>query len=156
MGTSFIDLAFLKISDIKNGRIEYKRKKTSRLHSIKITPPLQEIMNHYTCGKSANDFILHIVPKDESLKKQYASARDEMRRYNKALKELAILAGIEEAITSYTARHTFASTAKFKGVPVAAISDALGHSDVKTTQIYLDQFDNNIMDAYNEFIISDD
>lgn len=154
MGASFIDLAFLKLSDIKNGRIEYKRKKTGKLHSIKITPPLLEILNRYTADKFADDFVLNIIPTEETLKKQYAAARDEMRRYNKALKELAILAGIEDAITSYTARHTFATTAKFKGVPVAAISDALGHSDVKTTQIYLDQFDNDTMDAYNEFIIS--
>lgn len=156
MGTSFIDLAFLKLSDIKNRRIAYKRKKTGKLYSIKITPPLLEILNRYTMDKSAEDFVLNVVPKGETLKKQYAAARDEMRRYNKALKELAILAGIEEAITSYTARHTFTTTAKFKGVPVAAISDALGHSDVKTTQIYLDQFDTDTIDAYHEFIINED
>jgi len=156
MGTSFIDLAFLKVEDIKSGRIEYKRKKTGRLHSIKITPPLLEILNRYTKEKSADDFILNIIQKEQVFKKQYAAARDEMRRYNKALKGLATLAGIEDTITSYTARHTFATTAKFKGVPVAAISDALGHSDVKTTQIYLDQFDNDTMDAYNAFIIGED
>ncbi len=156
MGTSFIDLSFLKVNDIKNGRVEYKWKKTGRLHSIKITPPLLEILNRYTKEKSADDFILNIIQKEQVFKKQYAAARDEMRRYNKALKGLATLAGIEDTITSYTARHTFATTAKFKGVPVAAISDALGHSDVKTTQIYLDQFDNDTMDAYNAFIIGED
>lgn len=155
MGVSFIDLAFLKVSYIKNGRVEYKRKKTGRLHSIKITSPLQGVLNQYLEGKSPEDFILNIIPQKATLKKQYAAARHEMQRYNKALKELSKLAGIEETITSYTARHTFATTAKYKGVPVAAISEALGHSDVKTTQIYLDQFDTDTMDAYHEFIIGD-
>jgi integrase len=156
MGASFIDLAFLKVGDIKNGRVEYKRKKTGRLHSIKISPALQEIIDIYNKDKSANDFLLNIVSLSAPLKNQYAAVRHEMQRYNKSLKELSILAGIEEAITGYTARHTFATMAKFKGVPVAAISEALGHADIKTTQVYLDQFDTDTLDAYHEFIIGDD
>lgn len=156
MGASFVDLAFLKVGDVKADRIEYKRKKTGRLHSIKITSALQEILEPYLKDKTTDDFILNIIPKEANLKRQYAAARNAMKDYNKALKELAALAGISESITSYTARRTFATIAKYKGVPVAAISDALGHTDVKTTQIYLDQFDNDTMDAYNAFIISED
>lgn len=135
MGASFVDLAFLKVSDIRNGRVEYKRKKTGRLHSIKITAPLRDILDPYLEGKAPDDFMLDVVQKEASLKKQYAAARDEMQRYNKALKELADLAGIEEEITGYTARYTFATMAKYKGVPVAAISEALGHADIKRRAI---------------------
>lgn len=155
MGASFIDLAFLKVGDIKNGRIEYKRKKTGRLHSIKITPTLSKILDSYLEGKLADDYVLNIIPQKVPLKKQYAAARHEMQRYNKALKDLSKLAGIEEIITSYTTRHTFATMAKFKGVPISAISEALGHADIKTTQVYLDQFDTDTLDAYHAFIIGD-
>lgn len=156
MGASFVDLAFLKMSDVRADRIEYKRKKTGRLHSIKITSALQEILEPYLKNKTMDDFLLNILSKEAPLKKQFASARNAMKEYNKALKELAALAGISESITSYTARHTFATIAKYKGVPVAVISDALGHSDLKTTQIYLDKLDTDTMDAYNDFILSDD
>lgn len=79
-----------------------------------------------------------------------------MQRYNKALKELADLAGIEEEITGYTARHTFATMAKYKGVPVAAISEALGHADIKTTQVYLSQFDQDTLDGFHEMVIGEE
>ncbi len=153
MGASFIDLAFLKVEDIRQGRVEYKRKKTGRLHSIKVPPPLQIILNPYLEDKEPDDFLLGIVPKDAPLKRQYTRARTVMQRYNRSLKELAELAGVEADITGYTARHTFASLAKHKGVPVAAISEALGHADLKTTQVYLSQFDQDTMDQFHDMIV---
>ena len=152
MGASFVDLAFLKMDAIKNGRIEYKRKKTGKLHSIKITEPLQNILDRYTKEKGPGDFILNVIKSVET-KQQYINVRDEMRRYNRRLKEIGELCGIENTLTSYVARHSFATIAKYKDVPVSIISQALGHSNLETTEIYLAEFDNEVMDKYNEKII---
>ncbi len=152
MGASFIDLAFLKVDNIKAGRIEYKRRKTGKLHSIKITEPLQEILNKYLKGKKKGDFILNVI-KSDNTKQQYVNVRDELRRYNRRLKEIGDLCGIENTLTSYVARHSFATIAKFKDVPVSVISQALGHTNLETTETYLAEFDNEILDRYNEDII---
>ena len=152
MGASFIDLAFLCMNSIKNGRVEFQRKKTGKLQSIKITAPLQELLDKYSKGKSGDDFILPVIKSDDPIK-QYINAKDELRRYNRRLKEIGELCGIEIPLTSYVARHSFATIAKFKGVPIAAISQALQHSDTKTTEIYLSEFSNEAMDEYNELVV---
>lgn len=154
MGTSFVDLAFLKVSDIRNGRIEYKRKKTGKLHSIKITAPLQAILDTYLHGKEADDFILNVI-KSEEVQQQYTNIRDESHRYNRSLKEIGELCGIEQPLTSYVARHSFATIAKYKDVPISIISQALGHSDLKTTEIYLAAFSDDVMDKYNEMVVGE-
>ena len=154
MGASFIDLAFLTTANIKNGRIEYRRRKTGQLHSIKITPQLQTLIDTYLAGKDGEDtpYILNVI-KGDTEEQKYTAARDEMRRYNKALKQLAAVAGVESEVTSYTARHSFATIAKYKGVPTAVISEALGHQSEEITQVYLDSFDTAVLDKYNELIL---
>lgn len=152
MGASFIDLAFLKLSNIVNGRIEYRRRKTGQLHSIKITPPLQDILDRYIENKSNTDFILNVITsKDEA--KQYVQAREELKRVNKRLKNIGLECDISQPLTSYVARHTYATIANTKNVPLSVISQSLGHKDQKTTAIYLAQFGNDVMDRYNDLIV---
>lgn len=154
MGASFIDLAFLKMENIVNGRVNYRRKKTGQLHSIKISPALQTILDKYIRGKSDDDFVLNVINSDVAAI-QHLQARDELKRYNKRLKEIGLECGIKQTLTSYVARHSFATIAKFKDVPIPVISQALGHEDTKTTQIYLAQFGDDMMDKFNEMIIAD-
>lgn len=154
MGASFIDIVNLRYQNIINDRIEYKRRKTGNLHSIKISPMLQEILNKYWNNEAkSSDFILPILTVEQSSEEQYRKARQEMKVYNRALKALALKAGIEGTVTSYVSRHSYATIAKFKNVPVSVIAQALGHSDVKTTETYLASFDNETMDKYNELVI---
>ncbi len=153
MGASFVDIAFLKMKNIINGRIEYKRQKTGKLHSIPISKPLQEILDRYMKGKKENDFILGIVKSDD-LKKQLIEVRADLKRYNKSLKEIGTLCGIESSISSYVARHSYATNAKKLGVPTAVISEALGHKTEMITQVYLDSFENDVVDKYHEKVIN--
>ena len=74
--------------------------------------------------------------------------------YNKNLKDLASSCKIDTNLTSYTSRYSWATIAKRKGVPTAIISEGLGHTNEHTTQLYLDSFDKEVMDEYNESIIS--
>lgn len=154
MGASFIDLAFLQMKSIHNDRIEYQRRKTKKLHSIKITAPLKAILDKYTAGKSADDYILPVIKTDD-LQKQYNNLANDIRRYNKSLKEIGQELDLSATLTSYVARHSFATIAKFKDVPVSVISQALGHSNTETTEIYLSEFDNDILDQYNEVIVGE-
>lgn len=152
MGASFVDLAFLKVRNITGGRIEYKRQKTGRLHSIPLSAPLQAIIDKYLQGKKKDDFILNVIKSDDP-KRQLMNVRDELRQFNRRLKEIGELCGIEAPLTSYVARHSYATIAKYKGVPTAVISEALGHTSEEVTQVYLDSFDKEVLDKYHTMVI---
>lgn len=152
MGASFVDIALFKLKNIIKDRIEYKRQKTGKLHSIPISTPLREILNKYLSKKDDNNFILNIIHSTDP-KKQLIEIRDELKRYNRSLKEISTECGIESKISSYVARHSYATNAKKLGVPTAIISEALGHTTEKTTQIYLDSFENDVVDKYHDMVI---
>ncbi len=149
MGMSFIDLAFLKVSNIVDGRIKFQRKKTSKLYDIKITEQLSEILNHYVFDKSGDEYIFPILRRD-TLALKYKDEQWALKRYNKGLKKIAELCGIQERLTSYVSRHSFATHALFKNIPLAAISAMLGHSKLSTTQVYLKSLPSNVLDSYQE------
>ena len=81
------------------------------------------------------------------------NVRDELRQFNKRLKEIGKSCGIEATLTSYVARHSYATIAKYKGVPTAIISEALGHTSEEVTQVYLDSFGKEVLDKYHALII---
>lgn len=148
-GMNFADMAYLEKSDIENGRIKYRRRKTGKLYDIKITPPLEKILTHYIQQNSNAKFVFPILKRVEPAlrEKDIQWAR---KRYNKKLKVLASLCGISSNLTSYVSRHSFATQAMRHEIPLAAISSMLGHSSLKTTEIYLKGLSANILDEYNE------
>jgi site-specific recombinase XerD len=151
-GISYTDLAHLKVSDIINGRIYYDRQKTGKPYDIKITPELHAILAIYLPDKEKTDYIFPVI-KQTTPKKQYEEIQDKRKRFNNNLKRIAKLCGIEENLTSYVSRHSFATRAKNLGVPITAISDMLGHSDTKTTEVYLGSLSSDIMDDFHKKII---
>ncbi|MBX7227797.1 MAG: site-specific integrase [Chitinophagales bacterium] len=152
-GMPFADMAELTLSSIIEGRIFYQRKKTDKPYNIKINEPIQKILDIYCKGKSQDEYIFDIIKRD-SLTDQYKDIEWARNRYNKRLQKIAELCGIEENLTSYVSRHSFATRAKNLGVPIATISDMLGHESTKTTEIYLDSLPSDIMDDYHEQIIN--
>jgi len=153
MGTSFSDLVYMQMKQIREGRVEYKRQRTGGLYTIKITAPLQVILNKYTAGKSDEDYVLGILSSGTTPEEQSKAAQGALKRYNKALKTIGEVCGINAPITSYTARHSFATIAKYKGVPTAIISEAMGHKTEEITQVYLDSFNREVLDDWNEKIV---
>ncbi len=152
-GMNFKDMAFLKKADIADGRISYRRDKTSKLYDIKITPQLKEIFSYYAEKNPDSEFVFPIIHRDTPLLQD----RDILwarKRYNKKLKLLADLCGIESTLTTYVSRHSFATQALMQEVPVAAISTMLGHSSLKTTETYLKALPSNILDDYNSKILN--
>ncbi|MFA8299151.1 MAG: phage integrase SAM-like domain-containing protein [Hyphomicrobiales bacterium] len=153
MGASFTDLAHFKVGNIVDGRIQYKRQKTGKFYDIKISEQLKEIINYYSKDKKKDVYLLPIIRRT-ALADQYKDVMWERKNYNKRLKQIGIDAKIDEKLTSYVSRHSFASIANNMAIPVTAISEMLGHQKLSTTQVYLKELNKDILDEYNEQIIS--
>ena len=149
MGMSYIDMVFLKKENIVDNRIKFQRRKTSKIYDIKITDQIKVILKFYISNKKKIDFILPVLKRD-TLELQYRDAQWGLKRYNKGLKKIANLCGIEENLTSYVSRHSFATHALYKNIPLSAISAMLGHSKLSTTQVYLKSLPSNVLDTYHE------
>lgn len=151
-GMNLIDLVKLKKSNVHQGRIFYGRSKTSDPLSVKLTSELQEILNHYLKDKSDDDFLFPANYDGSTAK--YEKYKTIRRRVNERLKLIAQDAGIEQHFTTYAIRHSWATIAKYMGISTAIISEGLGHSSLKTTEIYLKRFDNTTLDEANERIVA--
>ncbi|WP_431127125.1 phage integrase SAM-like domain-containing protein [Flagellimonas flava] len=151
-GISFMDLAFLKVQNIVDNRIKFQRRKTSKPYDINVTPQLKEILSFYLRDKDKSDFIFPIV-KREVFELQYKDVLWARKRYNKGLKEIAKKCNIEQRLTSYVSRHSFATQAMLQDVPLQAISAMLGHNRLSTTQIYLKSLPSEVLDGYNKKLV---
>ncbi|MDB5227414.1 MAG: transposase [Bacteroidota bacterium] len=151
-GMPYADMARLKYSNIIGGRIYYERQKTDKPYSIKIIAEIKDILDIYLDGKNGNDYIFNIVKRtnEEEIYRDIEWAR---ARYNEKLKDLAKRCEIAEKLTAYVARHTFATIAKQLNIPITSISEMLGHSSTKTTEIYLDSLPSEQLDTEHERVI---
>lgn len=151
-GVSFIDLAFLKLENIIDNRIKFFRSKTSKPYDIKITTQLKVILDFYTKDKEKSDFIFPIIKRD-TYELQYKDVLWARKVYNKGLKQIAEKCSIEQRLTSYVSRHSFATQAMLQDVPLLAISAMLGHNHLTTTQIYLKSLPSEVLDDYNKKLV---
>ena len=151
-GMSFIDMAYLKKSDLKNGILSYRRHKTGQQLHIKWESCMEAIVARYAAGCS-DDYLLPILRlPSNNLRSQYKST---MFRINKYLKEIARLCGITTPLTMYVSRHSWASIAKSKNIPISVISEGMGHDSEETTRIYLASLDGSVIDRANSIILKD-
>jgi len=149
-GMNFMDMAFLKKENIIDGRIKYQRKKTAKQYNIKINDQLAHILDYYLAAMES-EFIFPIIKRKTPID-QYKDVLWMRGRYNKGLKDIAEHCGITERLTSYVARHSFATQAMMNDIPLQAISAMLGHSKLSTTQIYLATLPTEMMDEYHDRI----
>ena len=147
-GMSFIDMAYLKKSDIKNGILTYRRRKTGQELSIKWEKCMAEIVDKYPENKT--DFLLPIIKESDNERKQYDNA---LHLVNYRLKELSTMLKLQRPLTMYVARHSWASAAKAKNVPLSVISEGMGHDSEATTQIYLASLETSVVDKANKMIL---
>jgi site-specific recombinase XerD len=147
-GMSFVDMVNLTHSHIQTGYLLYTRSKTGQNLSIKIEPCIEEIITRYR-HETFGNFLLPIYRR--SGKNNPSSA---LRIYNKRLRRISDLMGLEKPLTSYVARHTWATIALRKGIPLQVISEGMGHESENTTRIYLASLEQSIIDQANAQIIS--
>ena len=154
-GISFTDLAYLKHSNIIDGRIEYKRRKTHKNYSVKLFPEAESIINQLHV--SGSDYLLPIMPNnvtEDSLRAKRIIQQC-IKTTNKYLKKLSSDCGLLNSMQSYTSRHSFATIAKRLGCSNELIAEALGHEyGNKITNIYLDTFDTEVLDSMHQHVIS--
>ena len=145
-GMSFADLAHLEKSALENNVLRYNRIKTKTPMSVEVLDSAREMINQLRNNQDSPsdcpDYLFDILRgdkkrKDERAYREYQSA---LRRFNNNLKELGRKLYLKSPVTSYTFRHSWATTAKYRGVSIEMISESLGHKSIKTTQIYLKGF----------------
>ena len=150
-GMSFIDMAYLKKKDLANGILSYRRRKTGQQLFIRWEKCMQEIVEKYDTSQS--NYLLPIIKPFNEIdeRTQYQNA---MYLINRKLKEIGKMTGAQLPLTMYVARHSWASVAKNKNVPISVISEGMGHDSEMTTQIYLASLDTAVVDKANSMILN--
>lgn len=149
-GMSFIDMAYLKKNDLSNGILSYRRRKTKQQLFIRWEKCMQDIVEKY--NNPLSEYLLPIIKSmngDE--RTQYQNA---MFLINRKLKTIGKMIGLQLPLTMYIARHSWASAAKNKKIPISIISEGMGHDSETTTQIYLASLETTIVDNANSLILS--
>ena len=150
-GMAFVDMAYLKKKDLHNGILTYRRKKTGQQLSIKWEQCMQEIIEKYP--PNPTEYLLPIITStDEDERLQY---RNSLTLVNRKLKILSVFVRSPHPLSMYVARHSWASIAKSKNIPLSIISEGMGHDSETTTQIYLASLDTTIIDRANYLILND-
>lgn len=150
-GMSFIDMAFLKKTDLQNGYLKYRRRKTKQQLFIRWEKCMQEILDKHNAPESP--YLLPIIKvAEQNERKQYGNA---LREVNNKLKEIAKTICLPIPLSTYVARHSWASIARSKNIPISVISEGMGHDSEMTTQIYLSSLDSSAIDHANSLILKD-
>lgn len=145
-GINFTDMARIRHEDIMDERLVYRRKKTKKLIQVPVHPKAMEIIDKYK--SPSNPYIFPILSTFHKTEQQKLNRIHKViGKVNKHLKNFGIELELDKKLTTYVARHSFSTTLKRAGVSTSIISEALGHSSEKVTQIYLDSFENSQMDA---------
>ena len=148
-GMSFIDMAYLRKKDLQNSILSYRRRKTGQQLFIKWEKCMQEIVDKYPVNET--EYLLPIIiQRDMDYRKQYTN---ELHRVNHLLKKIGKQLGLSIPLTMYVGRHSWASVAKSRNVPISVISEGMGHDSENTTQIYLASLDTSVVDKANKKIL---
>lgn len=144
-GINFVDIAYLTSDNIVDNRLIYTRRKTHKLIKIPLQLEALELIKRY--ADSENKYLFPILNAFHKTELQRANrVHKVISKVNKQLKEIGKELNISIDLTTYVARHSFATVLKRSGVNTAIISESLGHSSEKVTQIYLDSFENSQID----------
>lgn len=148
-GMSLIDMAYLKKTDLKNGYVVYRRRKTGQMLVIEWTREMQTICDKYPENRSV--YLLPIIRTAGT--NEWCTYRNVGYNINHNLKKIALMLGVDVRLTMYVARHSWASAAKAKGIPLSVISEGMGHDSETTTRIYLASLDTSVVDRANNLIL---
>jgi site-specific recombinase XerD len=157
-GMNFKDMALLKVQNYYNGRIYYTRAKTRnrKTFSIEVISPIKAIIDYFALHPTkADNYLLAILDdkRHPTEKQKMTRVQSLLKKVNRDLKLIGSEAKISMPLTTYVARHSWATIMKNCGISTAVISEGLGHPDEKTTQIYLENFENSVLDDANRKLL---
>jgi len=146
-GMNFVDMLKLQWNNIDGNRILYTRSKTKGRFSVKILEPVKKALNYYKSQMIITNYVFPILLKENLTPIQVENRKlKTLKKFNKDLKEIAKIQGINSNVTSYTIRHSFATNLKYAGISADVIGETMGHHDVSVTKAYLKEFDDEIID----------
>lgn len=149
-GMSFVDLCQLKKNDLKDGVLHYRRQKTHQLMQIRWEKPMQQLLEKI--GETDGIYLLPIITSDnDNIRRQCSNV---LHNINRNLKKIGKMVRLEIPLTTYVARHSWASLAQSSDVPISDISEGLGHHSVKTTKIYLASLSSTAVDKANSKVLN--
>ncbi len=148
-GMSFIDMAFLRKTDLADGYIIYRRRKTGQQLTIEWTRDMQHLLDKYP--ENSTPYLFPIIRHSNTDERNLY--RNMAYNINHSLKKIAPMVGVNVPLTLYVARHSWASVAKAQGIPISVISEGMGHDSETTTRIYLASLDTSVVDRANSLIL---
>ena len=152
-GLPFVDLAYLRKSDLYDNVITYRRRKTGRPLSVTLTPEAMAILKRYMNRDSSSPYLFPLLNSREGTKEAYHEYQLALRNFNRQLMLLGEMLGLGDKLSSYTARHTWATTAYYCEIHPGVISEAMGHSSITVTETYLKPFRNKKIDEANKKVV---
>lgn len=152
-GMAFVDVAYLRKSDVRGGTIRYARRKTGQVLCVGIEPKMRALIERYVTWDTDSPYVFPVLTAraEPQAYRQYQAALD---TYNRMLAKLSGMIGADCKLTSYTARHSWATAARDCRVPISVISAGLGHASERTTQIYLSVLEDTVVDAANRKVLA--
>ena len=147
-GINLKDIALLKQSNIQQGRVQFIRAKTKKPFSIKLRPETQAILDEMATYPNTGGYLFPILSEFHTTERQKLTRIVRVNHaVNLSLREIAKECVVDKHITFYVARHSYATVLKRSGVPISQISETMGHASEAITQVYLDSFDEDTLDA---------
>ena len=152
-GMPFVDLAYLRKSDLRDNVITYRRRKTGHPLSVTLTPEAMILIEKYMNRDSSSPYLFSFLKSREGTKEAYREYQLALRSFNQRLMLLGELLGLGDKLSSYTARHTWATTAYYCEIHPGIISEAMGHSSITVTETYLKPFQDKKIDEANKQVL---
>jgi integrase/recombinase XerD len=153
-GMNFHDMMTLSWNNIDDGKIIYTRSKTKGRFIMKMLKPVVDILEYYKRVNPSTNYVFPILLHEGLTPKQVANRKEKtLKKFNSDLKQIAKIVGIEKPVSSYVARHSYATNLKEMGVSIEIISQSMGHQNVAITSSYLKDFENDVIDDANEMLL---
>lgn len=152
-GMAFVDMAFLRKKDMRDGAIHYVRRKTGQRMTVHLEACMREIIGRYASRTRDTPYLFPVLTAEDPAR-AYAQYQGALNYYNRLLKKLASLLGLDSGLSSYTSRHSWATAARNHNVPLPVISAGMGHTSERTTQIYLSALETSVVDSANRKILA--
>lgn len=153
-GLPFVDLAYLHKKDLQGNVLSYRRKKTGRILKVVLSPEAMNVIRLMADTNPDSPYLFPILHSKDGSEAAYREYQSALRNFNHQLSVLSRRLGINSHISTYTARHTWATMAYYCQVHPGIISEAMGHSSISVTETYLKPFCDQKIDEANRTVIS--
>lgn len=152
-GLPFVDLSFLKKSECKGSVISYRRKKTGRHLVVKLDATAEALLKLVANRDASSPYLFPIIHHADGSQEAYKEYQAQLKLLNKHLVAIGQKLKIDQKLSSYTARHTWATLAFICNVNPAIISQSMGHSSIKVTETYLKPFQQEVINQANRLVM---